>query len=229
MYLRKIKMEINLIVIITLIIIAICAFLGYTKGFLKMAVSLVSFIASIILVNFIAPHVAVFLEQSTPVYDSVKEHCMESYQLETAESLEDALEDYPMADYLLHMFENSGRSDIVMQYGEKARELVADMLTDMIIQTASYVIAIVIVMVGFWVLCIALDIIGHIPVIKGINKIAGLLIGVLEGVFFVWIAYLIILMCSGYSWGRDALEMIYANDITEFLYDCNIILHIMFR
>lgn len=222
-------MEINLIVIITLLIIGVCAFLGYTKGFLKMAVSLVSFIASIILVNFIAPYVADFLEQSTPVYEMVREHCMESYQLETADSMETALEDYPMADYLIQMFEKSGGSDVVQAYEEKAGELVADMLAQMIIRTASYVIAIVIVMIGFWVLFIALDIIGRIPVIKGMNKLAGLVAGFLEGVLIVWIVYLVILMCSGYDWSRQALEMIYQNEITKFLYNSNIILHIIIR
>lgn len=220
-------MEINLIVIITLIIIGVCAFLGYTKGFLKMALSLVAFIAATILVNFIAPYISVFLEQSTPVYDMVREHCIESYQLETVDSMESALEDYPMADYLIQMFEKSGGSNVVQEYGEKAGEFIADMLAQMIIRTASYVIAIVIVMIGFWVLFIALDIVGRIPVIKGINKFAGLAAGLLEGVVVVWIVYLVILMCSGYDWSKTAMEMIYQNEITKFLYNSNIILRII--
>lgn len=220
-------MEINLIVIITLLIIGVCAVIGYTKGFLKMALSLVSFIAAIILVNFIVPYISVFLEQSTPVYEMVREHCIESYQLETVDSMESALEDYPMADYLIQMFENAGGNDVVKEYGEKAGEFVADMLAQMIIRTASYVIAIIIVMIGFWVLFIALDIVGRIPVIKGINKFAGLAAGLLEGVVVVWIVYLVILMCSGYDWSKAAMEMIYQNEITKFLYNSNIILRVI--
>ena len=82
-------------------------------------------------------------------------------------------------------------------------------------------------MIGFWVLFIALDIVGRIPVIKGINKFAGLAGGLLEGVVVVWIVYLVKLMCSGYDWSKTAMQMIYQNEITKFLYNSNIILRII--
>ena len=68
-----------------------------------------------------------------------------------------------------------------------------------------------------------LDVFAKLPVIHGLNQIAGAVMGLGEGLFGLW-AFFILLSCfAGTVWGRRLLELIYANVWLRFLYQYNMI------
>ncbi|MCL2456578.1 MAG: CvpA family protein, partial [Defluviitaleaceae bacterium] len=62
----------NLLDIAILVLVAICALVGYRRGLIRTVYGLVSFFVSLFLSHKLYPHVAKFL-QSTPLFEMIRE------------------------------------------------------------------------------------------------------------------------------------------------------------
>ena len=69
-----------------------------------------------------------------------------------------------------------------------------------------------------------LDIISKLPILNELNHFAGLAVGVLQGLLFLWIACTILTACSGTQWGQDAMNMIGQSKLLSVIYNNNLIL-----
>lgn len=69
----------NLLTVIVIIIIILCVLKGYRNGLAKGLASMVSLIASLVLVFFLMPQVSEFLEDNTPVYGYVLAKCEQTF------------------------------------------------------------------------------------------------------------------------------------------------------
>ena len=85
----------------------------------------------------------------------------------------------------------------------------------------SYVLAFVIASIGLRIACEVLDIVAKLPVLNQINKTAGLLVGLVEGVFRVWVLFIILDMFAATEWGNALLVMVHSNEYVKMLYENN--------
>ena len=68
-----------------------------------------------------------------------------------------------------------------------------------------------------------LDLITKLPVLKSINRLGGLIIGLMEGVLVVWLLFLLIVLCQNSELGKEMMTSIQQQPILKFLYDYNMI------
>ena len=61
----------NWTLLIVIFVIAACGFAGYRKGLIKIVISMVSLILTIVLVGLITPYISTAIEQNTKIYDSM--------------------------------------------------------------------------------------------------------------------------------------------------------------
>lgn len=61
-----------------------------------------------------------------------------------------------------------------------------------------------------------------LPLINGVNKLLGTLLGIAEGVVVVWVCFILISKYNVFGKSIAMLEMIKANKFTDFLYDSNL-------
>ena len=64
-------------------------------------------------------------------------------------------------------------------------------------------------------------IIARLPILSGINKIAGAVLGGVEGLVFLWIAGLLVTAFSGTQWGLILTRQIEASKWLSYLYSHN--------
>ena len=69
----------NWLLIIVATIFIICIVVGYVRGFLKLGISLLSTVLTLILVLFLSPYVANALEEYTPVDDYIESRIVEAF------------------------------------------------------------------------------------------------------------------------------------------------------
>ena len=74
-----------LIIVIVATIFIICIVVGYIRGFLKLGLSLLSTILTLVLVLFLSPYVADALEKYTPVDDYIESRIVEAFIPEITE------------------------------------------------------------------------------------------------------------------------------------------------
>lgn len=238
----------NLLTGIVLVIMAIYILRGYRRGFIKSLASMASLIISIILVNFATPYVTEFLKSQTPVYDYVLEKCEDTFvvsqtdiksdqresteeedkssdagqmnaaddkvidQLQLPEALKDILKENNTPEYYTALAAKN-ISDFVPKY-----------MANLILNIISFIVTFILIMSFIWLAVTTLNIIASLPVLNGINRILGLVLGFVQGLIIVWIAFLIITIFSNTDIGRQLMTMIAESPVLSVLYDSNLLL-----
>ncbi len=96
-------------------------------------------------------------------------------------------------------------------------------ITTIILNAASFILAYIIARIIVFIVCMAMDIVAKLPILHQLNEMAGLLIGIAEGVLNVWIGFIILNVFCDTSWGSNALTMIKESTFLVILYENNML------
>ena len=202
---------------------------GHYRGFFRMAVSMVSLILAFGFVRMAMPSVASFIKNQTPVHGWIKEGIKKTITPDESgtdqQSLIESLDlPYEIEKFLLE-------NDTLDRYKTQGENVIADYistcLTDWIINGVGFVLLFILVSTGMHLLIWWLDIMARLPVISGINKLAGALLGGLQGLFFLWLFFLLVTAFSRTGWGAGLIRQIEASKWLGFLYHYNIVVRIV--
>ena len=180
------------------LLLAVVAFLflaawdGHRKGFIKKSVGIVSMILTLAVTSIATPYIAKFLQEQTAL-DSVLQKGIASSEIDVFETLE------------------------AIGLGE----VIGDYLADMILQVAAFQITLMLVGVLVHGIAFSLGIAARLPVLHGINKMAGLALGLVEGVLVVWVLFLAITAFSTTTLGGELLVMISDSSLLSWIYRKN--------
>lgn len=220
--------------IVVLCVLAIVAYRGYKRGFIREVVSFFFIFLSITVSWAINPYVNDFLLNNTPVYEMIQENCrnfVSSRQKDEEENI-DISEDEKQNSFieglelpeLLQKGLESNNTEHVYEYlaVDDFREYVSEALARMIVNglsfLVSYMLASIILRIGTWIL----NLLAGLPVLRGANKLAGGLVGLVKGVLFVWIAFLILTVLCSTSIGKEGLALIERDPVLSIFYKYDI-------
>ena len=231
----------NILTGIVLLIFLLFMIRGYRRGLIKSLASVISLAASVVLVSFVTPYVSQFLQEQTPVYTYVMEKCQESFTVsmdETEEKKETektgsqmqkrAIEELPIPDMLQNLLIQNNTEKIYRELAVNSfNDYVPKFMANLIMNIISFVLTWVIVASFIWLAVMTLDVIANLPVIHGINQILGLVLGAVQALALVWIAFLVITIFSGTAIGKLLMEMIEKSFLLGKLYDGNVFLNFL--
>lgn len=83
------------------------------------------------------------------------------------------------------------------------------------------------IMIGLRLLITSLNILAKLPILKSMNKICGLLVGFLEGILVLWIIFAVAYAISATPPGVWIEEKAMENSFLTFLYENNLVSHII--
>lgn len=218
----------NWLTLLVLFILIFSVINGYRKGFVRLVISLLSLIFTIFIVTVISPYIGDTIKTKTGVYDIVKENCVKALQSTGQENKKidpDAvLESSKLPDVVKKALA-SGGDDLLDGLG--AYEYVGDLVANIVIYTISFIVSFIIITIIFRVTILSLDTITKIPIINGLNKLAGILIGAAQGVLTIWFGFIIIFLISGTGFGKMLIAQINDSIFLDFFYNNNMILQII--
>ena len=228
----------NKLLLVVGAIFLISIIVGYVKGFLKIALSLAITIASIFLVMAITPHISGWMQESTAIGEKVKSKLTEMVEVPEGVSVEEiATIELPreqqisliegaglpsvIRDMLLEnnnneVYEALGVTNFVDYIGAYITKLIADIL--------SFLIAWIVVTIIARVLMGVIGIIDKLPVIGGVNKLAGAVVGVGIALIIVWILFILVTLLYNTTVGQACMTDIAASQILTKLYDGNVLM-----
>lgn len=90
-------------------------------------------------------------------------------------------------------------------------------------QIFAYILAFIISSVALAVVCNVLDIAAKLPVLHEINQTAGLLVGLVEGLLDVWIAFIVLDLFAETEWGTVLLNMVHSSELVSIFYENNLL------
>ena len=105
-------------------------------------------------------------------------------------------------------------------------EYVSEYLAQSVVNGIAFVVSFLLATILIRVITYALDLISKLPLINGVNKIAGAVLGIVKAVLFVWIAFLILTILCNTEVGKAGLELIERDPLLSFLYDADIFVRI---
>jgi len=195
-------------------------------------VSIALVFVSIALVWFLNPYVNRFLREVTPIESKIEE--------QTRNLLGDQLESGKIipADRQQEIIESLGLPDIITDAlvknnnAEEYKELNVNTFIDYIVEYPvnivmnglSFLITYLLVTILLRVLVFVLDIFTRLPVVHGLNKLGGALIGGAKYVIFIWIGMLVVTMLCNTEAGRTVMGMIERDRFLTFMYNWDLIL-----
>lgn len=210
----------NWLLVVVSVFLIVCALNGYRLGFVKKLFTTVSFIITIIAASALTPYISEFLTNSTAVHETIKESTIGVLEgsNEFNESKEETVDAIKLPSIVKKMItEDEGKESIT----NSIYDYIGNQLADTIVNAMSFAIAFLVITFVLRTTVFTLDIIANLPIIKGINQYAGLILGAAEGLVIVWILFLVVTIIGNTEFGKMMTKFIEESQFLSFIYNYN--------
>ena len=223
----------NYIDLIGILIVLICAFFAYKRGFVKTFFGFISTFVAIALafalcntgVQVIKDNTGIdeWLESTltTALKPSFEEEIKndETKQDSEENSMENALKDLP---------ENIKNFVGLEEYKENAKNTVIENSKEVILKILSWVVIYLAVRIILFIICLVCNGIMSIPFLKQINNLTGLVLGIILGLFRIYVILAIISFIITIVPITPVVDAIKASLIIGFMYENNLLVSLIF-
>ncbi|MEE0686333.1 MAG: CvpA family protein [Lachnospiraceae bacterium] len=200
--------------------LALSAFIGYKKGMVKIVLSMAAMIVAYVLAAALTVPVSTALKSATPVYDTieksvstmVKESKVDSTSIEKL-NLPTQIEEKIM----------EGANEVASGFNE----YLVKTISNLILKALTFFIVMIVIYIILSIIINVLDFVAKLPLISNINKSGGLVIGLVKGLIYVWIACLALTAFSDKAWAQEAFRQINNNKLLTIIYEYNPIIFLV--
>ncbi len=234
----------NVLLCVVIVVLGLGVFIGYKQGLIKMIASLLVATLVVSLVSFISPYISKWIQQKTPIKETIQNKVVEILVPgDDEEAGENILEKELVREEQISLLENAKIPEMFRQsllennnheayamlgvesFGEYVGAYIAKVISDLL----AFVISFVVVIILAIVLVKVLGIVDKLPLIGGVNRVAGGALGTVIGIMAIWILFLIITIFYDTSIGQACFEQISQSKVLGFLYDGNILMKYVTR
>lgn len=220
----------NWLAIAAAVYLAAMVLMGHYKGFIRMAVSAASLIITLTAVNIAMPQVTSYLKQHTEVYQTI-EYAIgnaigidESADGDTPAVQRQKIEELKLPARLKEGLVANNNHEIYRMLGaETFSRYVTGYLVNNMVNLTVYLLLFAVLFGTLQIISRCLDLVARLPVLCGVNKLAGAALGAAEGLVFLWLLCLLVTAFSTTEWGAELSRMIEESSWLSYLYDHNLL------
>ncbi len=231
----------NVLTLIVFLILFVFGLRGYINGFAKSVVSATALIFTVGLAIYLTPHISNSLENSTSSYEMIMKHCEQAFNVDMKEDIAMNRADDTLKEIHNEMIDQLKLPGIVKEGLKKYNnastykrlgiknfnEYVPRFVADIVIKASVFFISWLLAAIVLYVIIRVGKLTYELPAIKGFNRILGVVLGIMQGLIFIWIMFLVITMMGNLSVGASLLKKISESKFLEFLYDTNLVLRMI--
>ncbi len=202
---------------------------GHWKGFIRMSVSALALIVALGASHAISPRVSSYLSSSNTVTNIVEHQIRDALSLpeeepENAAEQKEILNEISMPDFLRsELVKNNSKAMYEKLGAETFTGYISGFLTRRLIEVFSFLGVFLAIFLTLRLFLMFLNVVTQLPVIHGLNQIAGALLGGIEGVILLWAGCLLLMMFAGTSVGKMLLDQIQDSSFLSFFYKNNML------
>lgn len=207
---------------------------GHYKGFIKLAVSAVALIVTLFIVQAAMPHLTGMLKSNTGIYTFFEEGMKKTMGVEEGAITEDPAEQRNFIESLSlpeqmkeALLENNNNEAYRVLGVETFAGYISGYLANSVINILGFLILFAIVFAVLHIITAWLDLVARLPILSGINKLAGAALGAAEGLFLLWLLCLLLMVFSGTQAGMNLIAQIERSTWLSYLYSHNLLSDIM--
>lgn len=223
----------NIALIVTIVILALCAFAAYKKGFVQTVFSTCSLIAALILTIWLNPIVSKNLQSNDKIMGFFKEKIQTVMNLAEVEaehsnsSNAEFVEALNLPNIFVEMLDK-GMGDYIEDSSVSIAEVsdrIAESISGVIITAISFLVLFIVLHIVIHFVGKLLDWITELPLLKQVNEIFGLLLGLVEGLLIIWVLCILLTAFTGTEIGQTILKQINESSFLSLIYNNNLLLH----
>lgn len=199
-------------------VLALSGLYGYKRGFIKIVLSMVAMVVTFILAAVLTVPVSSVIKSVTPIYDTIESSVRETVN-ENAIDLT-SMDKLGLPTQLEEKI-IEGASETV----DNVTDYIVTSISDMLLKALTFIILIIVIYIIVRIVIAILDLISKLPIINGINKSGGLVIGLVQGLLLIWIACLVVTAFGDTEWAKEVFAQINANQLLTFIYNNNPIIY----
>lgn len=206
---------------------------GLRKGMVRTAFSFLSIILTLVLSFALNPQITRFVQENTPIYDMIQENCQESIMKDTEAAISDKtdsgeqdqfIQDLPLPDSVKELLiENNNAQGYQQLLAETFSEYIARSIAAIAVSILGMVVTFLVVSIILHIIGGILDGVFSLPVLNLFNRVGGAALGALQGIFAVWIIFLVLSLFWDTSWVQSGVNMVKENPVTSYLYENNLL------
>ena len=197
---------------------------GYQRGVLMVLYSIAAWVVILIAANGLAPRVKDFMVNHTGIYHSIEQSCEKTINDRLSQSVDEQLDHTgeDTAGVLQKQLENNmaqAGNKIVQESG--IAQYAAEYITQFILTGISYFLTVLVLSILLGIVKRMFIVANHIPILGGVNRILGLLLGLVQGVMAVCIILYFVSLISTTGLGSWLYGQIEVNPVTLAIYNSN--------
>lgn len=231
----------NILLIVILALCALSMLYGYVRGFIRIVISLVATVATLIFVGMFTPYVTDLIVDYTPLDEAIELQFTtamfgDDVFLATGDGSENLtlaeqivlIEDADIPDFLKEATLDNNNNEIYEQLGVTTfAEYIGAYLSAWVISVLAYIITFLIAWCIVRAVVFSLDTIANLPILHGINRAIGTVLGLSFAVVIVWVFFLGLSIMYSTEIGQMCYEWIAESEFLTFLYDNNPIIDML--
>ncbi len=217
----------NIADVIVILIVLVFGLLGYKKGFIKTAFGMASFFVAIILAFSLYKPVGYTISVNTEIDEWIYNTIAGKVEEKESMNIENKSDVSSIGEAIKNLPENMKEQIGLDEVKDHAKSAIAESVTEVALNIIAFVGIYVIARVLLAVLCFVLDKLMLLPVLKQLNEILGLMMGLLRGVFGIFIVFSVITFLSSVC-DIEVINLYISNSlIAKFLYENNFIIYLL--
>lgn len=237
----------NIVLVAVALIFLLCVLDGLNKGLIKIVASLAATIVTIAVVIVLTPYVSNVLGKIIPMESLITMNCAEilypesnlnkaefKEMLPTIEMDRDeqigAVENSKLPEVFKNLILENNNSEIyeslgVTNFGEYLVKYFAKLFVNVI----SFLLTFLLVTIVVRTVIYMLGLISDLPIIGGMNRLAGGAVGLVKALIIVWVVFVIVTLMYDSKIGAICIQAIEENEFLSFIYDHNILMKFMVK
>ena len=219
----------NWLLIVVAAILLGYAFNGRRRGFIRTVFALFSTIIALMLTIWISPVISKEVQQNDKVMGYMTEKVESIINFtDLGKKVSDQvnfIDKLPLPSALKHTLVENNTTDVYKAMAvDSFEEYISNSIARIIINAASFIVIMLIITIALALLCEALNIISKLPIINGLNKTAGIMAGLIQGIVVIWIGCIFLTMLGSSKIGQTLFTYINESTFLSIIYNNNLLL-----
>lgn len=222
----------NWLLIVVAVFLAAYMIRGYSNGLIKTAFSIFAVLIALILAVTISPYVSKVIQGNEKVFEFIDDRVSTSVNKEKEETIEteqtNAINELHLPNSLKKaLIENNNPEVYKVFKVDSFQKYISNYISCIILNAISFVFVFALAMILIKILANALDLISKLPIINGLNKMGGILIGFMHGLIVLWVLCIVLTAFSSTAIGVTLFEHINSSRLLTVIYDNNLLLSVV--
>lgn len=206
---------INWVLVAVIVVLAVYGIKGYREGLIRTVFGMFSFIIALTAASFIGPHMSKTIksnEKMIPYLTNKQELGQEELKL---------------PELLKQTLEKNNTEKKWKEYAvKKAEDYIRIQIANWIVNAICFAIIFFGVFLILKYICHVLDLISRLPLINGLNKSSGFLVGILRGFIVLWFWGIVLTIFSATAFGQMIYSYINESKFLSSLYNNNLLFEV---